>query len=199
MLAWMKPLTLSLLLMLGCALGAHAIDNLLENADFDNEVEGWSLSAMNGNELLPVDDGSGVVGCCAWAKIEDVGPNAWNPEIHSPPFNVKEGPVYTMAFWAKTEPGMTRTLQVKFEQLDTWVGPGTDIEITDEWAEYSFSPEMTMGSPPEVVVHVGFNLTKEDVWLDHFRVYEGDFVEEVLTAVEPEDKLATSWAALKQH
>ena len=42
---------------------------------------------------------------------------------------------------------------------------------------------------------------KVDVWLDHIRLYEGEFVADIdgaePQAVEPSDKLTTTWATLK--
>ena len=43
---------------------------------------------------------------------------------------------------------------------------------------------------------------KVDVWLDHIRLYEGEFVADIEGAkpqpVEPSDKLTTTWATLKK-
>lgn len=97
---------------------------------------------------------------------------------------------------------MTRTIGVKFEQLDTWVGPIQNFTLTDEWTEYHFSPTMTMSSPPAVVIHIQFNNMKGDIWLDHFRVYQGEYVEDELSegeqAVKAVDKLATVWGQIKK-
>ena len=71
----------------------------------------------------------------AYVEVTAVGPDTWNPEVHSPSFDVDIGEVYTMAFWAKTEPGKTRSTLFKFEQLDTWVGPWEIFALTDEWTE----------------------------------------------------------------
>ena len=206
-------------LFLGLAVMGYAqdVENMIvTNNDFDVDTNGWSLSAMGGNVLHWVEPGDGPEGPAGpyvWAQIVDVGPEAWNPEIHSPTFNVKNGKQYTVSFWAMAVEGdevdelefvdTPRPLSIKFEQLDTWTGPSTNITITGEWAEYSYSPNMTMGSPPAVVIHFGFDLKDTDVLLDHFRVYEGEYVDEGLVfgeqayAVHPRAKLATSWAQLK--
>lgn len=43
---------------------------------------------------------------------------------------------------------------------------------------------------------------KVDVWLDHIRLYEGEFVSDIEGAapqsVNPSGKLTTTWAALKE-
>ena len=109
--------------------------------------------------------------------------------------------MYTASFWAKTEEGAAMPIQVKFEQLDTWTGPSQNFSITDEMTEYHFSPNMTMDSPPQVVIHTRVNAIG-NIWFSHFRVYEGKYVEEDLEgrpriAVTPMDRLATTWGALK--
>jgi len=108
---------------------------------------------------------------------------------------------YTVDFYAKTEPKATRTIGVKFEQLETWTGPATTVTLNDEWQQIVFSPIMSMKSPPSVVIHIQFNKLKEDVWFSHFRVYEGKFVEEKLgtpkIAVNPMGSLSISWGKIK--
>lgn len=203
-LLWLNTLLLAVLLLLvQTAMAGEEIENLVSNPDFDEGgTFGWSLNTGGNSAGEMKAEKDGVVGDCAYVKIDAVGPDAWNPEIHSPKFDVEIDEVYTVSFWAKTEEGKTRPLGVKFEQLDTWTGPSTTITITDEWTEYHFSPTMTMSSPPAVVIHIAFNNLKEDVWLDHFRVYQGEYVEEEelseTEAVEPVGKLTTTWGQIKK-
>ncbi|MGQ9609418.1 MAG: carbohydrate binding domain-containing protein [bacterium] len=179
---------------------AKEIENLVQNPDFEAGTAGWSISAPN---TLMIDKKEKFpVGNVVKATIDVVGANDWEPEIHSQPFNVEINKMYTMSFWAKTEPEVTRTIGAKFEQLDTWVGPSTTFTLNDKMTEYSFSPMMTMSSPPGVVVHIQFNRQKEDVWFAHFRVYEGKYVPEDLEgkqkiAVAPKGKLAITWSNIK--
>lgn len=184
-------------------LPAKEIVNMLKNPDFDdraNPTAGWSIGAggtlvMDKKEKSPT--GHPVVN----AVIDAVGANDWEPEIHSPSFDVELSKQYTVDFYAKTEPKATRTLGVKFEQLETWTGPSTTITLNDQWQQFVFSPIMTMKSPPAVVIHIQFNKLKEDVWFSHFRVYEGKFVEEQLgtpkIAVNPMGSLSTAWGKIK--
>jgi len=183
-----------------CAVAAE-IENLVPNPDFDEGgVAGWSLFTGGNSAGEMTAEKDGVVDGYAYVEVTAVGPDTWNPEVHSPSFDVDIGEVYTMAFWAKTEPGKTRSTLFKFEQLDTWVGPWEIFTLTDEWTEYHFSPTMSMAGPPAVVVHIGTHLLKEDMWLDHFRVHLGEFVEDGLSEAQPVDpagKLAATRATLK--
>ena len=205
----LKLLIPFLLLLIGGMVGSYGaeIENLVSNPDFEEGTNGWKLNVGGNSAGLIKAEKGGVTGdFCLFAQIDAVGPDNWNPEIHSPSFEVKAGKIYTCAFWAKTEQGKTRPLYVKFEQLDTWEGPSKTFTITDEWAEYYFSPNMTVQSPPSVVIHIAFQQQKEDVWLDHFRVYQGEYVEEKLPqpggkgiAVQPAGKLVTLWADIRSH
>jgi hypothetical protein len=171
--------------------------NMVANPDFLVDTEGYSIGADYATLSV---DGAGIVGNAMLATINSVGENAWEPEIHSPTFDLVNGTTYTYAFWAKTEPGATRDLAPQFEQLDTWVGLGEGITVTDQWVDYHFTGVWEHpSSPPQVVVHIGFEFLLEDVWFSHFRVYEGDYVEEGLAPVTPVGRLATSWAAIKSR
>ena len=179
--------------------GAAAVDNMLENSDFQNGTEGYSFGTDYGEFALDPSV-PGIVGSTALARVDSVGANAWEPELHSPPFDLEQGKTYTYSFWAKTEPGVTRDLSCSFEQLDIWVGIGETITINDQWQEYHYTGEwVEPGSPPQVVIHVGFEFLLDDVWFSHFLVYEGDYVEEELASVTPMDSSATSWGKIKSR
>lgn len=193
----------------GYALGGDQPENLLLNPDFEEGTNGWSIGCLvNGAVGQIKQEKGGVVGdFCLFVQIDGLGQKDWEPEIHSPEFDVKAGKTYTCSFWAKTEPGKTRPIYVKFEQLDTWQGPGNTFIIDEEWKEYHFSPTIDFSSPPRVVIHIDFRATqknKDDVWFDHFRVYEGEYVEEEITLgskgfpVNPKGKLASTWAEVKK-
>jgi hypothetical protein len=179
--------------------GATAVTNMVDNPDFDVDTAGYSFGADYGT--FTVDPSvSGIIGNAALAEVTSVGENAWEPEIHSPPFDLVNGTTYTYSFWAKTEPGMTRTLSPQFEQLDTWVGMGEGIEVTDQWQEFHYTGVWeNPSSPPQVVVHVGFDTQLEDVWFSHFMAYEGEYVPEELASVTPMDSSATAWGKIKSR
>jgi len=194
------------MLVSGAAAQDDEIENMLNNPDFEMGVEGWTIGSLADGAAgqLTIDKKEdAIVGSVLWAQIDGVGNDAWEPEIHSPNFAVELGKTYTCSFWAKSEPGIKRPLTVKFEQLETWTGPSQTFIITDEWAEYHLSPVMTMGSPPNVVLHIAFNFLKDDVWFSHFRVYEGQYVEEDLgqpkISVTPMGRLATAWGQIKSR
>jgi hypothetical protein len=190
----------------GAAAQDDEVEIILSNPDFELGLEGWTIGSMADGAAgaLSIDkkeESPAGFGQVLFAQIDGVGNDAWEPEIHSPAFDVEQGVVYTCSFWAMAEPDSVRSIGVKFEQLDTWTGPSQTFSINDEWTEYHFSPEMTMGSPPQVVIHIQFNGVKDDVWFAHFRVYEGEYVEEDLgqprISVTPAGRMATAWGKIK--
>lgn len=179
--------------------GAMAADNMVANPDFEVDTEGWSIGSDYGS--LSIDGPSFVGGGnVLFAQIDSVGANSWEPEVHSPAFDLVNGTTYTYAFWAKTEPGATRALSCSFEQNETYVGIGEGITVTDEWVDYHFTGEwVDPSSPPDVVIHIGFEFLLDDVWFSHFRVYEGDYVAEAASSVTPLNRLATAWGQIKSR
>lgn len=181
------------------------IENLMENSDFEAGTNGWSISADWGSLSMdtkadpPPDTDYPVM----LATITGAGADAWQPEIHSPSFDVDAGEKYTVDFWARTEEAAVRDIGLKFEQLEQWGGPSTTLTITEEWQHFVYTPDMTVQSPPQVVIHIQFNGAMDDVWFSHFRVYEGEFVEEELgglkKAVSPSGSMATAWGAIKSE
>jgi hypothetical protein len=176
--------------------GMAAVKNLAGNPDFVKDTEGWSLSADYGTLDIDKNETGIAGGNAVLANITSVGANAWEPEIHSPAFDLAIGKQFTMSFWAKAD--KARPIGAKFEQLDLWGGPSQDFNLTTNWAEYHFVPLMDIGSPPQFVIHLQFNGEAGKVWFSHFLVYEGDFVSETLSPVTPANRLTTTWGDIKK-
>jgi len=177
--------------------GIAAVKNLVGNPDFVKDMEGWSLGADYGTFDIDKSEKGIAGGNAALANVTKVGANAWEPEIHSPAFDLAIGKKFTMSLWAKADK-VSRPLILKFEQLDLWGGPTQEISVTKDWAEYHFTPLMDIGSPPQFVIHVEFSGQTGKVWFSHFLVYEGDFVPETLSPVTPANRLTTTWGEIKK-
>lgn len=187
---------------------AKDIENLLINPDFEQDTNGWSLG--NGN-ILSIDKkekcptGTNAVK----AAIEAVGANAWEPEIHSPMFSLTQNKKYTYSFWSRAEAGKTKAIYTCFERNNpSWAGAGgLNITLTEEWKEYKSTSTWTAESSPQVVIHIALNYPPThmvDAWFAHFKVYEGDYVEEVIPglkpkAVTPLGNLTIPWGKIKSR
>jgi len=186
---------------------AQEIENLLTNPDFEADTGNWTIGAgatfiIDKKEKFPV-------GQVAKAQIDNPGANNWEPEIHSPTVNLMNNKKYTYSFWAKTEPGKTKSISSCFEQNNpVWAGAGAiNITLTDQWVEYTATGVWATATP-SVVIHIALNYPPThllDVWFAHFRVYEGDYVKDKIDlemkpkAVTPGEKLASSWGEIKSR
>ena len=197
---------LALAMLVSGTMAGDEIENMLINADFENGTTGWSFGGVANIDFD--EEPVGGFGQVAYFNALVVGPEAWNPEIHSPPFNLENGKQYTYSFWAKAgEEGAGRTLSPTFEQLDTWVGVGSqNITVGEDWQEYHATGVWTHASTPAVVIHIGWNLQEGGVWFSHFRVYEGEWIEEEIEiggqqkiSVTPMGRLATAWGQIKSR
>jgi len=197
---------ISAVLVSGAA--AKDIENMLTNPDFEVNTAGWSISGGFGSlNIDQKEDPVGGIGNVAYAQIDSVGANDWEPEIHSPAFDLENGETYTYSFWAKCEPEEIRNLYASFEQLETYVGMGQEITVTEEWQEFHYTGIWNNPtSPPQVVIHIGFQRQLVDVWFSHFRVYNDQYEEEDLEidgkrqiAVTSMGNTATAWGKIKSR
>ena len=76
------------------------------------------------------------------------------------------------------------------------------ISLTEIWKEFFITfimPENDVNSRAEIIM----GTDKNDVWVDHVRLYEGKYVQDIEGAephaIEPNGKLATTWATLKNE
>jgi hypothetical protein len=205
-----RVLLASVLILTVLASGAAAqkVRNMLMNGDFEIDTGGWTIGG--GQASLTIDKQEkavGGIGNAVYAQVDAVGPNAWEPEIHSPAFDLENGEIYTFSFWAKCEPEEIRTLYASFEQLVTYVGMGQNITVTEEWQEFHYTGIWNNPtSPPQVVIHIGFELQLVDVWFSHFRVYNDQYEEEDIEieggqkiAVTPRGNMTTAWGKIKSR
>jgi hypothetical protein len=77
-----------------------------------------------------------------------------------------------------------------------------EISLSKEWKEFFITFKMLVD---DVNSRAGviMGTEKVDVWVDHIRLYEGEYVSDIEgaepQAVESANKLATTWAALKNQ
>lgn len=191
----------------GCVLFAHAEKppkNILKNGDFDLNLEGWhhwthadaaALFQPEGKKAEPV-----VGKKVAYIKISKAGNALWHVQFYQQPFTLEKGTTYTYNLWAKSEKSRTVVMRI-LHQGDPWNEYARQtINLSEEWQEFFITFKMTVD---DVISRAGIVMggVKGDVWLDHIRLYEGDFVSDIEgaepQAIQPADKLTTTWAALK--
>ena len=184
---------------------AEPPENILKNGDFDLNLEGWhhwthetaaALFQTEGKKAEPI-----VGKKVAYIKISKAGNAVWHVQFYQQPFTLEKGTTYTYNLWAKSE--KPRTVRIRIiHQGDPWNEyANMQITLSEEWKEFFITfkmPADDVSSRADIIM----GAEKVDVWLDHIRLYEGEFVSDIEGAepqpVDPADKLATTWAALKE-
>ena len=179
-------------------------ENILNNGDFDLHLQGWhhwthesanALFQTEGKKAEPIA-GKNV----AYIKINKVGNALGHIQLYQQPFTLLEGTTYTYSLWAKSEKPRNVTMRIMHQGVPWNVYSGRSIRLSETWKEFFITFEMPVD---DVSSRAGIimGLEKVDVWIDHVRLYEGEYVSDIEgaepQAVEPSEKLTTTWATLK--
>ena len=197
------------MLLIGLASFAYAAkppENILKNGDFDLNLEGWhhwthaeatALFQTEGRKAEPVVGKKAV-----YVKISKAGGAIWHIQLYQQPFTLEKGTTYTFNLWAKSEKPRTIRMRI-IHQGDPWTEYAVKpINLSEAWQEFFVTFKMPVddvSSRADIIM----GAEKVDVWIDHVRVYEGEFVSDIEDAkpqaVDPSDKLTTTWATLKNQ
>ena len=196
-----------LICVFGLAMIAHAAklpENILKNGDFDLNLEGWhhwthadaaALFQTEGKKAEPV-----VGKKVAYVKISKAGA-LWHIQLYQQPFTLEKGTTYTYSLWAKSEKPRSVVMRILHQGAPWNEYARQTINLSEEWKEFFITfkmPADDVNSRAGIIM----GAEKVDIWLDHIRVYEGEYVADIEgaepQAIEPLDKLATTWAALKR-
>ena len=198
---------LTLILLFGIPTLTHAEkppENILKNGDFDLNLEGWhhwthadaaALFQPEGKKAEPI-----VGKKVAYVKISKAGGALWHIQLYQQPFTLEKGTTYTYSLWAKSEKPRNVTIRILHQGAPWNEYARKSIGLTQEWKEFFITFKMPAD---DVSSRAGIIMggQKVDVWLDHIRLYEGEFISDIEgaepQAVDPSNKLTTTWAALK--
>ena len=193
----------------GLAMFAYAAEppeNILQNGDFDLKLDGWhhwthesaaAIFQTEGNKAEPII-GKNV----AYIKISKAGDAIGHIQFYQQPFTLNKDTTYTYSLWAKSEKPRNATMRIMHQGVPWNVYAAQEISLSEEWKEFFITFIMPMD---DVNSRAGVitGTEKVDVWLDHIRLYEGKYVSDIEgaepQAVEPANKLVTTWAALKNQ
>ena len=180
------------------AVAASAQDNLISNGDFEADTtDPW---AVYGDATLTLDTAE-KHGGSASAKVEvgSVGANFWDAGLQ---YNVdvtfSGGTLYTWSAFVKSE----NAKQINWKPelaADPWTAYGEEMmTMTGEWSEYylEFTPDVD-ADPASLTLHI--QADDEDFWIDDSRWYTGAYTPPVVSAVDAEGKVATTWGSLKSR
>ncbi len=180
-------------------------ENILKNGDFDLNLEHWhNWAHADAIVLFQIESkrAEPVVGKNAvHVAINNAGDAIWHIQFYQQPFTLEKNTTYTYSLWAKSEKPRSVVMRI-LHQGDPWNEYARQkINLSEEWKEFFITfqmPDNDANSRAGVIM----GTEKADVWLDHIRLYVGKYVSDIEGAephpVEPADKLATTWARLKQ-
>ncbi len=193
---------------------AEELENLVINPDFTEGQNGWAMFAGNAAATWAIQPKGGVGddAHCAFVDVTATdGGNWYTPNLYTSGFvALEKNTEYTCTFWARTEEGEEKGITLTIQRgADPWTRFTQEaFAINGEWAEYSMTwnhPE-TLGNG-WVMIHTpgsdARGVAKGKLWIDHVRVYRGEYQEdelsagETIKAAEPAGKLATSWGHIK--
>lgn len=181
-------------------------ENILQNSDFENVGNApWTMwvedpAAM---AIMSVDKKEHVDG--DQSLLIDIKKKGGGKrvELHQNPLNLKKGQTLTYALWAKVPKDDVRNARmIANHRADPWTSyTFKDILIEEDWIE--FWSTFTMPDNDNMAgIYIELIDTPGQVWFDHFRLYEGKYIEEDLgakkaKAVDSKNKLAYTWGKVK--
>lgn len=180
--------------------------NLVANPDFVDLQQKWTLVVSSGaaNWEIEKEGGVGDDEECAFIEVTALPDPWWHIYLHQPDIPLEKDEKYTYCVWARTEKGESKDITLKVQKgTDPWTAYTTKpFAIDGEWKEYWVTwNQFESQANSQIIVFVGSDqrIGKDKLWLDHFRVYEGDYREDELSpkAVNSTEKLVTVWGNMK--
>jgi hypothetical protein len=185
---------------------AEPPENILKNGDFDLKLAEWhhwthesaaAIFQTEGNKAEPI-----IGKNAAYIKINKGGNALGHIQLYQQPFTLEKDTTYTYSLWTKSEKPRNVTMRIMHQGAPWDVYSAKSIGLSETWKEFFITFKMPVD---DVNARVGIIMGTEkvDVWLDHIRLYEGKYVSDIEGAephaVQPVNKLATTWAALKNR
>lgn len=179
-------------------------ENILKNGDFDDHLDQWHHWTHESATAVFLTEGrkaEPVIGeNAAYIRITKAGNALGHIQLYQQPFTLEKGTTYTYSLWAKSEKPRNVTMRIMHQGAPWTVYAPKSINLSEEWKEFFITFDMPVD---DVNSRAGIIMGTEkvDVWLDHIRLYEGKYVSDIEGAephaVQPTDKLTTTWASLK--
>lgn len=181
-------------------------ENILKNGDFDSKLDQWhhwthaSATAVfltEGKKAEPI-----IGENAAYINITKGGNAVGDIQLYQQPFFLEKDTIYTYGLWAKSVRPRNATIRIMHQGAPWNVYISKIIILTEEWKEFFITFKMPAddGNSRAGII---MGTDKNDVWVDHVRLYEGEYVQDIEGAephpVEPGGKLATTWAWIKRQ
>jgi hypothetical protein len=172
--------------------------NILVNGSFEDGLDPWVFD--NASPAYEIVDDAQEGDNALKVTIAAAGSSEYIPALAQPGLSFITGQHYTFSVFLKgSYDGMQVYLKPQ-ERGGSWTGYGAEYKtITTEWAEYSVTTPVFTGDVATADVSIWLGIQAGDVYIDHARFYEGDYVPPcsnegvvVLKATKPEPKSGSS-------
>ena len=207
------PFLVLAMVLVTVASARSAINNVIQNGDFEEGDIGWTSSARGLAAMtLSIDKDEAAFGDqCAKLQIQNLdgtGMHDLTLDCNSA-ISIKAGNTYTVDFWIKAEED--RTIAIDFlKNHDPWTNAFRveNIAVTKDWQVQHHSFKAPFSDANMIFL---FSLSKGSnknpkatFWVDHVRFYEGEYQEQELPgstprALDANGKLLSSWAKIRQR
>ena len=169
---------------------AAEVENLILNPDFERSLQDWALEVHADfvDATMELDKEGVNDNRSVFIQINDVKPGAedWRLQFKQVSHKVEQGQKYTWTFWAMSEEKVRPAQLWVGMEVDPWagLGGGKPIVITNEWQEFqlTFTATQDFGNT-RLAIQLGES--DENLWVDHVRFYEGDYVPDDEVDIEP--------------
>lgn len=188
------------------AIGEEELVNIVQNPSFENEFQAWSFWTEGGAVAVQLIDskkeepieGRNV----AYVEIDNGGTGKNHIQFYQGGLTLKAGKKYTLCVWAKSDGDRPVELCVQ-HHVNPWTSyTRKQVTFTDSWNEYT----VTFDQPEDDTnarVNIYLGLSDIDVWIDHVRLYEGEYFDDEIRGkpeeqpVISQDRLIATWGKLK--
>jgi len=160
-------------------------EELIRDPEFSDGTAQWVLESRHRQtDVFEVVDDPDV-GRALHARLNTLGTNSWDFQIHQVGHTLAEGELYTVRFKIKADPPRTVTVGMRYDEPD-WrsVGLSAPVQADGQWSEHVLT--FTAREPRDGHNRLSFNCTNSlgDVWLAEVGLRPGG-----LRGLDPEQSL----------
>ena len=160
-------------------------EEMIRDPEFSDGTAQWVLESRHrqADVFEVVDDPQ--VGHALHARLNTLGVNSWDFQIHQVGHTLTEGELYTVRFKIKAAPPRTVTVGMRYDEPD-WrsVGLSAPVQADGQWSEHVLT--FKAREPRDGHNRLSFNCTNSlgDVWLAEVSLRPGG-----LRGLDPEQSL----------
>ncbi len=156
--------------------------DLVRNGTFASGTDSWRLEQQQGARatvLAPagLSAPEGVAGKAVRLRVDRAGTQSWHIQFHQAGLDLREGEIYTVTFWARSDRKRGLGVSVTLDQGDYHnLGLGDPVALTTQWKAYKFPfrAKQTVANHGRLVFELGTEAGTVDLAGMSIRAGSGD-------------------------